>query len=96
MSAEEFTRYRLAAFQAVNDGQAKREEASGSQLPPEFDIIDHLTALKALVAPLKQDFVNVMYACINTCWALFPDRKDARSTSRLIKLLNEGKKRLQL
>ena len=37
-----------------------------------------------------------MYAYINTCRTLFPDRKGARSTRRLIKLLNEGKKRLQL
>ena len=80
----------------MKDARAEREKASGSQLPPEFDIIDHLTALKAWVAPLKQDFINVMYTCVNTCRALFPDRKDARSTSRLIKLLNEGKKRLQL
>ena len=59
-------------------------------------MLDHLTALKAQVAPLKQDFINVMYACVNTCRALFPDCPDACSTDRLIKLLNQGKTRLQL
>ena len=73
-----------------------REKAPGSSLPPEFDIIDHLTALKARVAPLKKDFVDVMYACVHTCRVQFPERTDARSTSKLIGMLNEGKERLQL
>ena len=37
-----------------------------------------------------------MYACVNTCRALFPQRKDTRSTNKLIEMLNEGKERLQL
>ena len=80
----------MTAFSAVKNGRIEREKASGSPLPPEFDIIDHLTALRARVAPIKQDFVNVMYACVHTCRALFPERKDARSTNKLIGMLNEA------
>ena len=94
--AEEFTQYRLTAFKALKDSCAEREKASGSQLPPEYDMLDHLAALKAWVAPLKQDFVSVMLACVNTCRALLPECPDARSTDRLIELLNQGKTRLQL
>ena len=94
--AEEFARYRITALKAVKDSRAEREKASRSQLPPEYDMLNHLAALKARVAPLKQDFINVMLACVNTCQALFSYCPDARSTDRLIELLNQGKTRLQL
>ena len=80
----------------MKDARAEREKASGSQLPPEFDMLDHLTALKARVAPLKQDFINVMYACVHACRALFPECPDERSTDKLLALLNQTKTRLQL
>ena len=86
----------MTAFSTVKEGRIEREKASRSSLPPEFDIIDHLTALKARVAPLKIDFVDVMYACVHTCRALFRERTDACSTNKLIGMLNEGKERLQL
>ena len=80
----------------MKDARAEREKASGSQLPPEFDIIDHITALKARVAPLKQDFIDVMYACVHAYRALFPECPDARSTERLIELLSQTKDRVKL
>ena len=86
----------MPALKAVKDARAEREKASGCQLPPEYDITDHITTLKARVTPLKQDFVDVMYACIHACRALFPECPDARSTNRLIELLNQTKNRLKL
>ena len=86
----------MPALKAVKDARTEREKASGSTLPPEYDMLDHLMALKARVAPLKQDFVDVMYACVHACRALFPECPDARSTERLIDLLSQTKKRLQL
>ena len=38
----------------------------------------------------------MMYACVHTCRALFPERTDAHSTCKLVGMLNEGKEWLQL
>ena len=95
-NAEEFTRYRMMALKAVKDARVEREKASGSTLPPEYDMLDHLTSLKARVAPLKQDFIDVMYACVHACRALFQDCPHAHSTDRLIELLKQTKNWLQL
>ena len=84
------------AFDAVKAGRVERGKASGSSLPDKFDINDHLTALKARVAPIKKDFADVMSACVNTCRALYPEHTDARSTSQLVGMLNESKEWLQL
>ena len=59
-------------------------------------MLEHLTALKARVAPLNQNFVDLMYACVHACQALFPECPNARSTNRLIELLIQTKTRLQL
>ena len=84
LNAGEFTRFRIHAFKAVKEANAEREKASGSTLPPEFDIIDHLMALKAQIARLKQDFNGVMHACVHASRALFPESPDARSIEGLI------------
>ena len=88
-NAGEFTRFRIQAFKAVKEARAKREKASGSTLPPKFDIIDHITALKARIAPLKRDHNDVMHACVHASCALFPECQDVHSTKGLIRNLNQ-------
>ena len=90
--AEEFTRYRRLAFDAMQAGRVEK----GKDLADELDIEDHVAALSARIAPLKQDFEDVMTACIKTCRVLYPDRADADSTDELVGMLEGRKERLQL
>ena len=62
----------------------------------EFDILDHIMALKALIAPLKKDHFNVMNACLNANRALFPEAREVQSPEELIRNLNQAKTRLRL
>ena len=96
LDAGEFTRFRLLAAKAVRDTRAEREKISGSPLPDEFDITDHITALKAWIAPLKKSHFDVMNVCLHANRVLFPEAREAQSTEELIKNLNQAKTRLKL
>ena len=76
--------------------RAPREKASGSLLPAEFDIVDHIMALKARIAPLKNVHFDVMKACLNANRVLFPEAREVQSTEELIRILNQAKTRLRL
>ena len=95
-NAGEFTRFQLLAAKAMKDVHAKKEKASGSPLPEEFDIVDHITTLKARIAPLKKDHFDVMNACLNVNQVLFPEAQEAHSIEELIRNLNQAKTWLRL
>ena len=94
--AGEFTRFRLLAAAAVKDVHAEREKISGSPLPAEFDIVDHIMTLKVQISPLKKDHFDVMKACLNANRVLFPEAREVQSTEELIRNLNQAKTRLRL
>ena len=79
------------ANKATKDACTEREKASGSPLPVEFDIIDHITALKGRITPLKQDHFDVMKAGLNASRVLFPEAWEFQTTKQLIQNLNEAK-----
>ena len=60
----------------MKDARAEREEISGSPLPEQFDIVDHITVLKARIAPLEKDHFDVMNACLNANRVLFPEARE--------------------
>ena len=94
--AGEFTRFWLLAAKAMRDVRAEREKISGSPLPEEFDITDHITALKARIAPLKKSHFDVMNACLHANRVLFPEAREVQSIEELIRNLNQPKTRLRL
>ena len=73
LDAGEFTKFWLLAAKAVKNARAEREKISRSPLRAEFDIVEHITALKAWIAPLKKNHFDVMNACLNANRALFPE-----------------------
>ena len=72
----------------MKDARAEREKISGSPLLAEFDIVDHIMALKARIAPLKKDHFDVTKACLNASRVLFPEAQEVQSTEELIRNLN--------
>ena len=91
----EFTSLRLQAAKAVRDARAERAKLSGAPLPESWDIEDHVTALKARIAPLKEAYVDLLNASLKTHRVLFPESRQVQSPEELIKDLDQAKTRLQ-
>ena len=75
--------------------QAARIE-KGKDLAADFDMDDQLAALSARVAPLANDFQDMITASIEACRALYPDHPDVSSLEELVGMLKGATDRLQL
>ena len=95
MSVGEFTSIRLQAAKAVRDARAERAKLTGAPLPETWDIEDHITALKARIAPLKDSHIDLLNASLKAHRILFPESRQVRSAEELIKDLDQTKSRLQ-
>ena len=77
LNAGEFTRFWLLAAKAVRDARAERGKLAGAPLPEEWDIVDHITTLKARIAPLKKDHIDLMNVSLRVNRVLFPEAREA-------------------
>lgn len=95
MFVGEFTHIRLQAAKAVRDARAERTKLTGAPLPEEWDIEDHITALKARIAPLKGSHIDLLNAGLKAHRVLFPEARQVRSAEELIKALDDAETRLK-
>ena len=91
----EFTSIRLQAAKAVRDARAERAKLTWAPLPETWDIEDHITALKARIAPLKESHIDLFNASLKAHRVLFPEARQVRSADELIKDLDQAKTRLK-
>ena len=91
----EFTNIRLQAAKVVREARAERAKLSGTPLPEIWDIEDHITALKARIAPLKDSHIDLLNAGLKAHRALFPEARQVRSAEELINALDEAQTRLR-
>ena len=95
LNVGEFTSIRLQAAKAVRDARAERAKLAGAPLPETWDIEDHITALKARIAPLKESHIDMFNASLKAHRVLFPEARQVRSADELIKDLDQAKTRLK-
>ena len=91
----EFTSIRFQAAKAVRDARAERAKLTGAPLLETWDIEDHITALKARIAPLKESHTTLFNASLKAHRVLFPEARPARSADELIKDLDQAETRLK-
>ena len=95
LNVGEFTSIRLQAAKAVRDARAERAKLAGAPLPETWDIEDHITALKARIAPLKESHIDLFNASLKAHQVLFPEARQVQSADELIKDLDQAKTRLK-
>ena len=44
----------------MREARAERAKLAGAPLPEAWDIVDHITALKARIAPLKKTHIDLL------------------------------------
>ena len=91
----EFTSVRLQAAKAVRDARAEKAKLTGAPLPETWDIEDHITALKARIAPPKEAYVDLINASLKAHRAMFPEARQVRSPEELIRDLDQAEIRLK-
>ena len=64
---------------------------AGAPLPEAWHIVDHITTLKARIAPLKEAHIDLLNASLKVNRVLFPEARQARSADELIRNLDQAK-----
>ena len=95
LNVGEFANIRLLAAKAVREARAERAKLAGAPLPEAWDIVDHITTLKARIAPLKEAHIDLLNASLKVHRVLFPQAWQAWSTDELIRNLDRAKTRLK-
>ena len=95
LNVGEFANIRLLAAKAMREARAKRAKLAGAPPPEAWDIVDHITALKARIAPLKEARIDLLNASLKVHRVLFPEARQARSADELIRNLDQAKIRFK-
>ena len=95
MFVGEFTSIRLQAAKAVRNARAERAKLTEAPLPETWDIEDHITALKARIAPLKDSHIGLLNASLKAHRILFPEARQVVPVEELIRDLDQAMTRLQ-
>ena len=93
LSTEHFEHSKIAAANITAKARAKRAESG--PLPEEWDIEDHLVALKARISPLKCIGTDLLTASIRVHGTLWPGRAPPKSVAELCRGLQGAEKRLR-
>jgi hypothetical protein len=91
----EFTSIRLQAAKAVRNARAERAKLTEAPLSETWDIEDHITALKARIAPLKDSHIGLLNASLKAHRILFPEARQVVPVEELIRDLDQAMTRLK-